>query len=271
MKLRRDGYELHFTDTSPSSSFGSSGTGRGEGTPIVLIHGFPHSQSLWAQQVPELSRRRRVVTYDLHWHLSIELYVDDLLALLDHLGLERVALGGLSMGGYIALRAAERHPERIDSLILADTGSGADDNAAKLKRVGFVRTIREKGFEAFAEDFIDGVFMPESLAQRPGLLDELRRMVLSHSPSEVEAGLAALAGRLDMSGALASIRVPALILVGERDQVTPPALSEKMRQGIPGARMGIIPGAGHLSCLEAPEEFNRRVSEFLSGPARLAA
>ena len=117
--------------------------GISDAAPIVLIHGFPFSHEMWEPQIEVLQKRFRVIAYDLRGHgksgvgdgqYTLEFFVDDLLGLLGHLKIERAVLCGLSMGGYIALRAVERNPERVRSLILADTQSKADSNEAKLKR-----------------------------------------------------------------------------------------------------------------------------------------
>src|SRR3972149_4779485 len=128
--------------------------GNASGQPVVFIHGFPFSQQMWRSQVAELSRDYRVITYDVRGHgksevgdsqFTIEFFVDDLIALLDHLRIEKAVVIGLSMGGYIALRAIERHPERFSALGLCDTRSEADSDEGKVKRSANIKLVKTEG------------------------------------------------------------------------------------------------------------------------------
>jgi pimeloyl-ACP methyl ester carboxylesterase len=236
---------------------------------LILLHGFPHTHRLWKNQIAAFSERRRVVAYDLRsfgssiggdGHLMIEFFVDDLIALLDHLGLEKAVVCGLSMGGYVALRAIELHPERFRALILCNTASKADTNAAKEKRVKSIRQIREEGFAHFVKDFSEGVFMPETLERDPKMLESFRRMILENRPEPVIAGFIALAARMDTTESLQKISVPTLVIGGEEDPILP--ATKEMHEHLPHAHLVVIPRVGHLSNLEAPEEFNRAIEEF---------
>lgn len=271
MKFNANGLEHFYKD---------SADGENSKTPLVLIHGFPHTHELWREQVSELSKKYRIITYDLREHgqsevgdgnLLVEFFVDDLIGLLDHLKLRSVVLGGLSMGGYIALRAIERNPERFSALILCDTASTADDNATKLKRSNSIRMIRERGFEAFVENYMDGVLMPETLQSNPELLDRFRSMIFENIPATVKATLVALSARMDLNDSLAQIRVPTLIVFGDKDQITPLVKAKILQSGIAGSELKIIPGVGHLSSFEAPQAFNRIISEFLDRLAKISA
>jgi len=148
MKVNLNGITLNYTER-----------GLPQGLPVVFIHGFPFSHLMWEPQMKALPNNIRAITYDIRGHgesdvadgiYTIELFVDDLIALLDHLAIEKAALCGLSMGGYIALRAIERHPQRISSLILCDTRPEADTNEAKIKRTASIKTVRNEGVAAFA-------------------------------------------------------------------------------------------------------------------------
>ncbi len=238
---------------------------------IVFIHGFPFNRSMWNDQVRLLSRNHLAVTFDVRGHGEssegtglIDLYVDDLFALLDHLGLHAVTVCGLSMGGYIALRGIERDPSRFKGIVLCDTKSPADTNAAKLNRANQIRTILAGQKNQFADAQVKTLFAPESFEGRKAAVEKIRKIIESTSERGLVDALIALAARMDMTESLEKISAPTLIIVGDRDKVTPPAEAEAMRSRIHSARMVVVKGAGHLSNLENPEEFNSALETFLS-------
>lgn len=248
-------------------------SGAGNPTSIVLIHGFPFSREMWKPQVEFLEQSYQVITYDLRGHgksgvgdgqYFMEYFVDDLIALLEHLKISSSILCGFSMGGYIALRAIERNPEKFKGLILADTKSEADSNEAKIKRSVGLRVVKSQGVAPFGEGFLKGALAPETFNAKPDLVEKLRSIICSNKPIGVCGALLALAGRSDTTAALSKISVPTLILVGEKDAITPPSASSMMKEKIPNSQLGIISGAGHLSNLENTKEFNLKLKEFLS-------
>ena len=244
------------------------------GMPLVLIHGFPFSHEMWKPQLDVLPKSFRTIAYDVRGHgqsdvgdgqYTIELFVDDLIALLDHLGIEQAVLCGLSMGGYIALRAAERNAERIRALILADTRSEGDGNEAKVKRTGTVRAVKSGGVPAFAENFVKAVFAPATFESNPGAVESIKRMITSNAPLGIAGTAIALAARTDTTAALASIQAPTLILVGALDALTPPSASEAMHSHIRGSKLAVLKNAAHMSNLENTSEFNSQLLSFLNG------
>lgn len=244
------------------------------GLPVVFIHGFPFSHAMWRPQLDALGRGRRLIAYDLRGHgrssvgdglYTIELFVDDLLGLLDALKVPRAVLCGLSMGGYVALRAAERAPERLLGLVLADTRAEPDGNPAKLLRAGAMKAIAKDGVGAFAEQFVKGLFSPMTLAGGRPCVETIKTVMRANSALGMRGALLALAARPDAVPGLAKLKTPTLILVGEHDSLTPPALSRAMQEAIPGSRLAVIPDAGHLSSLENPERFNAELGSFLAG------
>lgn len=247
-------------------------TGLREATPLVLIHAFPLNHAMWDPQIQALSEKHRVISYDIRGHgksdvgdgqYTIELFVDDLMALLDRLKIEKTILCGLSMGGYIALRALERHPERFGALVLCDTRSEADSDEAKIKRSAGLRLLKEKGVPFFAKEFVKPAFALETFKTNPGVIQTVKEMILKNPSLGIGGSLLALASRTDTTASLKQIRIPTLILVGEKDQITPPSAAFSMKEKIPNARMHVIPQAGHLSNLENSSEFNRRFMAFL--------
>jgi 3-oxoadipate enol-lactonase len=240
---------------------------------IVFIHGFPFNREMWQPQVEFFEKSYQVVTYDLRGHgksmvgdgqYFIEYFVDDLIALLNHLKISSAVICGFSMGGYIALRAVERNPEKFKGLILADTRSEADSNEAKLKRAASLMVIKSQGMVPFTEGFLKVALAPETFKEKLDLVERLRSIILSNKPLGICGALLALATRTDTSAALSKISVPTLILVGEKDEITPLSVSEFMKEKIPNSQLGIISNSGHLSNLENPKEFNLKLKEFLS-------
>ncbi len=242
------------------------------GIPVVFIHGFPFSKATWAPQVELLKKDFYVVTYDVRGHgasdtgsgqYTVEGFVDDLIGLLDHLKISRAVIVGLSMGGYIALRAVQRNPDRIRGLVLCDTKSEGDNNEGKLKRAVQVKSVRMFGMKMFTEPFLKTVFYEKTFQTSPGVVEMVRAIVQQTAPAAVMGTLIALAARTDTTASLYSINIPVLILVGQYDALTPPSAAHAMKVKIPGAHLHIISGAGHLSNLENPAEFNSHLSTFL--------
>ncbi|MDE2490032.1 MAG: alpha/beta fold hydrolase [Elusimicrobia bacterium] len=239
---------------------------------VVLLHAFPLSGAMWEPQAAAL-RDFRVLAPDLRgfggtpfsgsW--LIEHAVDDLFETLDAAGVEKAVLAGLSMGGYVALRAAEKRPERVRALVLCDTRAEADSNEGKAQRAAAIDSVRARGVAAFAEPFLAGALAPETLAGNPRAVGFLKALIGAALPEAVAAALAALAARPDMTGSLSRITVPTAVLVGAQDLLTPLPAAELLRARIAGARLHVIPGAGHLSSVENPAVFNERLVSFLNG------
>jgi len=246
-------------------------------TPVIFIHGFPFSHKMWTftnGQTELLAGTNRVIAYDVRGHgesevgtghYSIEFFVDDLVGLMDHLAIHKAILCGLSMGGYIALRAVERHPDRVLGLVLCDTKSEPDGNEAKAKRAASIKNIQINGIKAYAADYIKNVFAPESLEKKQDAVKLIQSIIERTAPISVFGTLLALASRTDTTGSLTSIQCPALILVGEKDTLTPPSAAQAMKEKIPNSQMHIIPDAAHLSNLENPDAFNKHLAPFVSG------
>ena len=219
-------------------------------------------------------KNMRIITYDLRGHgqsevgdgqYTIELFVDDLVALLDHLKITKTILCGFSMGGYIALRAIVRNPDRFNALILCDTMSAADSNEAKIRRASSIELIKREGVERYAEAFLKAVFAARTFRINRSIINETKKIILSISPLGICGALLAMAGRTDTSEALSGIGVPTLILVGENDVVTPPSAATSMHSRIPNSKLQLITKAGHMSNLENPVMFNEHLTKFLGG------
>lgn len=242
------------------------------GLPVVFIHGFPFSHRMWEPQMRALPHGIRAISYDLRGHgesqvadgqYTIEFLVDDLMALLDHLVIDKAVLCGLSMGGYVALRAVEKFPDRVRALVLADTRSEGDSNEAKIKRSASILAVKRDGVPAFAEVFVKAVFAPHNLSGQPQIVEFVKTLIRGNTQLGIAGTLVALAARTDTTAALVQIKVPTLIMVGESDSLTPPAASEAMHKKISGSQYVVIPGAGHMSNLENERLFNETLVAFL--------
>ncbi len=243
-----------------------------QGTALIFIHGFPFNRSMWGPQLEDLSKNYRTVSYDVRGHgqsevgdgqYSLEFFVDDLIVGMDHLKIESAVLCGLSMGGYIALRAVERHPDRFKGLVLCDTKSEADNNEVKIKRAAAVRAVKKDGVKSFAEAFVKTVLTEKTLQTKSALIGSVLKMIQGNSALGISGALLAMAARTDTTAALAKMTLPALILVGEEDRLTPPDASEAMMKRMPHATLYVIPEAAHLSNLENPAFFNERLLAFM--------
>lgn len=241
----------------------------GEGKAVLLLHAFPLRGAMWRPQVEALRERYRVIVPDLRGFggtdappgpYSMDQQADDMAALLEYLGVERAALVGLSMGGYISFAFWRRHRDKVAALVLADTRAGADSDEGKAGREANARLAEERGPAAIADKLIPGLVAaaaPESLRA------ELRAMTLANSADGIAGALRGMALRPDSTPDLANIQVPTLVVVGSEDSLTPPSEAQALHAAIAGSRLVEIAGAGHLSSLEHPEEFNAALGSFL--------
>jgi pimeloyl-ACP methyl ester carboxylesterase len=241
---------------------------RGAGPTLVLLHAFPFDRRMWSEELARLSDTRRVVAVDLRgfgesplWgEPTLDELGDDVVALLDELGVPMASVCGLSMGGYVALSLVERHRGRVAALVLADTRAAADSDVAKLAREATMRQVRNDGPAAF----LDGV--PERLLSRHAS-DDLRQRVRDLCVDRAETILAAtraMAHRPERTTLLPRIDCPTLVICGGEDTTSPAPEMRSLAAQIPGAEYVEIAGAGHLSNLEAPDRFDEAVARFLA-------
>jgi 3-oxoadipate enol-lactonase len=246
----------------------------GTGTSLVFLHAFPLNRTMWKPQEEALSRQCRVITMDLRghgesdaplWRFTLEQYADDVAGLLDQLSIQRAVLIGLSMGGYVGFAFYRKYAQRVHGLVLADTRAQADTEEARTSRFDMAQTAFRKGPDAVADIMIPKLFGATSLKSKPELIAKIRRMIESNEVSGMIVDSIAMADRPDSLSLLPRITCPTLVIVGEEDQATPPAEAERIAKGIPGAKLSVIGGAGHLTNLEQPEQFNKLIGEFVAG------
>ena len=255
----------------------------GSGLPLVLLHAFPLDHGMWLRQEP-LGESLRLIVPDLRGFggstgsvpRGIADLADDVAALLDGLHLERPAvICGVSMGGYVAQHVAARHPDRVAALVLVDTKLEADTPEARAARVDLAGKVGRLGQSILADAMIPRLLAvprsdadPAVVARHAENRALLQALVERQPVATIQAALAALGDRPDMTEALARVEVPTLLVVGAEDQITPPACLEAAEAVIPNAKLLIVPAAGHLVPLEAPEVFNRAIVEFLAEALR---
>jgi YbgC/YbaW family acyl-CoA thioester hydrolase len=244
---------------------------RGDGPALLLIHGFPLDRSVWAHQVATLSGWRRIAP-DLRGlgasdapqsGYSMASYADDLARLLDRLRVEKAVVAGLSLGGYIVFEMLRRHRGRLAALILVDTKAEADTEEGKRSREELAELATSKGTSAVAERMIPKLLGATTQQTQAQLVDRVREMITGASAHGVAGALRAMSDRPDSTSLLSSIDVPTLVVVGDEDELTPPGAAKAMGAAIPEAHVTVIPGAGHLSPLEAPTAVSRVFAEFL--------
>ncbi|WP_062438970.1 alpha/beta fold hydrolase [Herbidospora daliensis] len=242
----------------------------GSGLPLVLLHAFPLSSAMWLAQRGGLAAGCQVVTPDLRGfggsqlgddEPSLDAMADDVAELLDGLGVERAVVGGLSMGGYVVMALARRHPERLAGVILANTKAAPDTPEAAANRETVARRLLDGGDLL---DTVPNLLGPTSLERRGMVVGRVRGLV-GAAPAQAAAwAQRAMAARPDSFDTLRGLTVPALVIAGDEDKITPTAEAEAMTKAIPDARLVVIGHAGHLSAIETPETFNRAVASFLT-------
>lgn len=247
---------------------------RGEGLPVVLIHGYPLNRFIWEAQWNELSKLARVIVPDLRGFgessmgagdVNIGTYADDIRELLDALGIdERAVIAGLSMGGYVALAYQRRYPNHVAALVLANSKAGPDNEAGKEGRNKSITLAQEKGAAAITEAMLPKMLSPQSYSNT-ALVDRVRQIMESSSVPGIVAALGAMRDRPDSMPTLLEFSAPTLVLTGADDQLIPPSASEEMARAARNGQLVMIPGAGHLSAMEQPDAFNRALVEFLRG------
>jgi 3-oxoadipate enol-lactonase len=245
----------------------------GSGPALLLIHGFPLSRRMWYPQVKALAAAGfRVITPDLRGFgesdspdgpYSIELFADDMAALLDHLGIAEAVIGGMSMGGYVLFNLLERHRSLVRAACFITTRAAADDDAGKERRLTMAREVKKFGPHLAADAFEKMLFAEESLAGRPKLVAEVYSWMTANDSRGIAGGLLAMRERREYLSLLESFSVPALAIGAEGDKAAPPENTRAIAAGIPGCRLAIIPHAGHMANLENPGAFNDALLKFL--------
>lgn len=241
--------------------------------PILFLHGFPLDSTMWERQFPDLSKDYYCVAPDfrgLGESLSpngistMEAFVDDMVEIVKRLSLHNPVLCGLSMGGYVALRMAERNDVPVKALILSDTRANADTNEVKLKRTNAIKRIVNEGAEEYINEFVRGIFYESFVDDLGPQYHELVKNWIKNPATGVISALQAMLSRTDTTDYLKQCRIPVLYICGEYDHVTPPSVMKELMRITPGSEYFEVKEASHMSPLENYQDFNKKVLEFLA-------
>jgi pimeloyl-ACP methyl ester carboxylesterase len=247
---------------------------RGNGVPLLLVHGYPLDHSMWRGQLDGLANSCRLIAPDLRGFgessvtpgtVTMAQMADDLAGLLDALAIrDPIVFCGLSMGGYVAWQFALRHRARLNKLILCDTRAIADSKEVAAGRLKTAERVLVEGSSVAADALVPKLFAPGTYSKQPEIVDQTRQVVLRTSAAGIAAALRGMAERSDVTDRLGEIDVPALLMGGRHDGISPP---DEMR-GIAGrmrkARFVEIADAGHMAPLEQPGAVNAAIREFLA-------
>jgi 3-oxoadipate enol-lactonase len=245
-------------------------SGNDSGPVVVLSHSLGCSRQMWEHQVNVLEKDYRVLRYDMRGHghseapagrYSFDMLGKDAVGLLDALQIDRIHWVGLSIGGMIGQCLALDYPERLSSLVLADTMAIMPDEVQPIWQER-ITTAREKGMTALVEGTFANWFTPEFLASGNPVIEKIQQQLIT-TPLDGYIGCIWALRELNYLGRLTEITVPTLIIVGEKDMGTPVAASQAMHGRIRESRLVVLPDAAHLSCIAKPDEFNQSLLGFL--------
>src|SRR5437763_5341045 len=242
---------------------------------LIFSNSLATSLAMWDEQAAALTDLFRLLRYDQRGHggsdapagrYAFDTLLDDALALMDALGIAKATFTGLSMGGATALGLAERHPERFERIIVADSPCQSTPQSSQQWEER-IAVAQKQGIEALVEPTVARWFSPETVASNPAYLDKIRGMIRA-TPVNGFIGCAAALAAHDYASAVTSVKCPTLFIVGEKDGATPAAMAklhEKLHAKLSGSRFITLPGAGHISNMDRPAEFSGALREFLSG------
>jgi len=254
-----------------SNGIGINYTVEGKGPWVVLSHSLACNFSMWDVQAEPLKRRYSVLRFDTRGHggsdaphgaYTLDMLTEDLLGLLDSLGIEETHFVGLSMGGMIGMTFALAHPGRFRSLVLCDTSSRIPSEAAPVWE-GRIKTAAEQGMEALVESTLQRWFTEAFYKSNKAMMKRVGQMIRTTRPTGY-IGCCHAIPNINLTDRLGAISCPVQVIVGEQDVGTPVAMSRAIHDAIPGSKLVIIPSASHLSNLEQPEIFNEALLSFLS-------
>lgn len=231
-------------------------------SPIIFLNAFPMNETMWNDQVEGLSGKFQTITFDWRNLTSMESMADDINNQLNTLSIDRATICGLSMGGYAALAFYRKYSERVHSLILSDTRATEDTDDVRKRRFEMMDIARQKGSTAIADIMMPGLLSEMTFQSNPKIVKRVRAIIESAHPELIVSALRAMADRKDSTDLLPHISCPTLVIVGAEDKMTTPMEAEQIYAAIPGAKLEIIPNAGHLSNIEQPGLFNKAVSRY---------
>jgi pimeloyl-ACP methyl ester carboxylesterase len=247
----------------------------GSGWPVILLHAFPFSSDMWRPELERVPEGWHFIAPDLRGFgpeapvrttatPTLDDMAADVGAFLDELEIDRAVIGGLSMGGYITFALFRHAPQRFTGVILADTRPQPDTPAGRDGRRTMIELAHSRGATAIADAMVPNLLGQTTKARRPALVSLVREMIEQQRVEGIVSALEAMIARPDSTPDLDRIAVPALVIVGSEDEVTPVTDAELMQNHIARSRLVVLPEAGHLSSLEAPDGFTLAVADFLA-------
>ncbi|MBE1531074.1 alpha/beta fold hydrolase [Actinomadura algeriensis] len=252
----------------------------GSGTPLVLLHAFPLSSAMWLEQRQGLAGRFRVITPDLRGfggsrlgddEPSIDAMADDVARVFRDQGVRRAVVGGLSMGGYVAMALCRRHPELVIGLVLAGTRAAPDTETVRENRLRQAEALDgDAGVRVLVDEVLPGLVGPTTMRQRALVYGRVRGLVQATPPRAAAWAQRAMAARPDSFDTLRELRVPTLVMVGDEDALATEDEARAMADAAPDSELLVMPRAGHLCAVEQPDLFNQAVAEFTAALARTA-
>lgn len=241
----------------------------------VLLHAFPIGANLWEPQMRSIPPGWRLITPDLRGFggstemdsvsaMSMGDYAEDLVDLLDELGVARAVVGGASMGGYATFAFLQAAADRVDGLVLANTRAGADSPEARANRRNMLAVVDREGPSGVAREMMPKLLGSTTRETNPGIEANVRRLIKQQSPVAIRCAIHRMMHRPDSTPLLAQVQVPTLVVTGDEDELIPVDESRAIAAAVKGASLVVIPRAGHLSNLEQPDAFNHALNAFLT-------
>ena len=260
----------HYTTAGRRQRYLHTGTGQ----PVVLIHAFPLSADMWLPQLQAPPPGWRLVAPDLRGfrgpssdadpsavgRTTLDDYARDVIALLDHLQIDRAVVGGCSMGGYVTFAVWRLAPDRVRGVVLANTRPQADSDEGRAKRGEMLALLEREGPAGVASEMLPKLLGRTSHASRPEVVSRVRQLVEANPADAIGAAIGALRDRPDSTALLPGIDVPSLVIAGDEDTLIPREAADQMFDALPDAHLCVIGNAGHLASLEVPEVFNKAAS-----------
>lgn len=239
---------------------------------IIFLHGFPFNKNMWREQLLHLDEQITGIAIDIRGHghstrghgfFSIDVFAKDLIKFITQLNLDNVVLCGVSMGGYIALRAYELKSNTIKGLILSDTHAFADDNQVKQKRFDSIQALLKYGKRPFSLGFIETIFSKKTLTDNPQAIEVIKSSIRRNDLESICATQLALAARTDTTAMLSTITAPTLVIKGKEDKLINDLQINTLLEQIPNVKYIEFTESGHLPNLEESEKFNQEINSFL--------
>lgn len=261
MKIRVNDIDLAYDD-------------HGIGIPVIFLHAFPLNRTMWDGVTTALLEEQRYRLVTLDWRgfgesditselSTMDMLADDVVALMDALGMQKAVISGLSMGGYAAFALWRKYASRIQGLILSDTRPGADNEEGRANREQLAQLVESQGVDGVADLQVPRLLSAYTRQYHPEVELRVRQMMSAATPQGVAAASRGMAQRPDSTNILPDITCPTLIIVGEQDVLTPPTVAQDYASKMPNAQLVVIPQAGHLSNIEQPEAYLEQMRRFL--------